>query len=56
VVIAVERSARVGIAEHRGPLGRDDGAELVRWDNFAANLQGPTAYELSLLLLTHVCH
>jgi hypothetical protein len=29
----------IGVAGCRGPLGRDDRVELVRWDNFAANLR-----------------
>jgi hypothetical protein len=37
VVIAVERSTRVGTAERHGPLGRDDGAERVRYTDFSAN-------------------
>jgi hypothetical protein len=37
VVIAVERSTRVGTAERRGPQGRDDGAEWVHYIDFSAN-------------------
>jgi hypothetical protein len=39
MVIAVERSTRVGTAERRGSLGRDDGAEWVRYTDFSANLK-----------------